>query len=73
MEIAPAARLTDDGDTSVNAHPVLTLLNDHSSNDSEDNATRVDLSDAYTKLVGVNSQFECAKACARKRARARFK
>ena len=25
-------------------------------------ATRVDLSDAYTKRVGVNSQFECAKA-----------
>ena len=37
MEIAPAARLTDDGDTSVNAHPGPTLLHRHSSDDSEDN------------------------------------
>ena len=49
--IAPAARLTDDGDTSANAHPGPTsLLNGHSSDNGEDNLGRDradDPSDGY--------------------------
>ena len=55
MEIAPAARLTDDGDTSVNAHPGPALLNDHSSDDGEDNLGRDRADDASD---GVDSDME---------------